>query len=104
MTWKVLVTKDGRCGGVVEEASIEFDGEDHWYNDYIVQTDGGFYGPNLEDAYLIASSPDLLAALKAMIHFYKSPNHDVKCERQGEDDNCAICKAEKALARAENKV
>ena len=60
--WDVLIDRDGRCDGIVARAS--WNPELEYYEDYIVQTDSGVYGPTLPDAYAIAAVPEMLAALE----------------------------------------
>jgi hypothetical protein len=45
-----------------------------------------------------AKCDGLRDALEKMVKFYKPPSHDRRLELQGADDNCAICKAQTALA------
>lgn len=68
MAWKVITGREynGKpyCDGIVEENSYVIKVGYDYYEEYIVQTDSGVYGPKLEDAYVMAAAKELLAALE----------------------------------------
>jgi hypothetical protein len=59
----------------------------------IVETDGGYYGPHGADRPLIATAPDLVAALRAMIDMCRG-HFDHDRQPQIQEARAAIKKAE----------
>lgn len=69
--WRALITRAGdRCDGIVAESA--YNAEDGYWESYIVQTDNGFYGPEVPDAHLIAAAPEMLDALTEASKFIGS--------------------------------
>lgn len=109
--WRAKWTDDGRCGGIAPDYH-NHEGPDCYeysrpgfmncpYQDEIVTTDSGVYGPSPADARLIAAAPDLLAALKALVAEVESRDNVID---EGADSDCEqMISARAALAKAEGR-
>lgn len=73
-------------------------GEYHIYEDSIVETDGGHYGPRDNDRPLIAAAPDLLVALRPF-----AEQSCVNAWRSVDHIGCPWCRAREAVAKAEGR-
>lgn len=67
----------------------------------IVETDSGYYAPEIDDAYLIAAAPDLLTAARLTVLHFKRTH--ASGGEQGDDEHEAWTALDAAIAKAEGR-